>query len=131
MSSKSTGKYKGLDQLLQWCRVIQDSPKETGLVAMWSLMEYLFITEPTNKRKGIIEYATPYLSQFYLKSLVFRSRELVKQNQAGNTILKQFVQEKLGADSIDKKVKRSSFITYSSLLQNIKAKLFPRFLKIL
>lgn len=105
MSSKSTGKYKGLDQLLQWCRVIQDSPKETGLVAMWSLMEYLFITEPTNKRKGIIEYATPYLSQFYLKSLVFRSRELVKQNQAGNTILKQFVQEKLGADSIDKKSK--------------------------
>ncbi|MDN8591250.1 hypothetical protein Q0V21_21035 [Paenibacillus sp. 11B] len=105
MSSKLTGKYKGLDQLLQWCRVIQDSPKETGLVAMWSLMEYLFITEPTNKRKGIIEHATPYLSQFYLKSLVYRCRELVKQNQTGNKILKDVVQERLGIESIDKKNK--------------------------
>ncbi|TKH46003.1 hypothetical protein C1I60_06120 [Paenibacillus terrae] len=103
MSSKLTGKYKGLDQLLQWCRVIQDSPKETGLVAMWSLMEYLFVTDPTNKRKSIIEYTTPYLTQFYLKSLVFRCRELIKQNQAGNEALIAAVREKLGKDSIDRK----------------------------
>lgn len=101
MSSKLTGKYRGLDQLLQWCRVIQDSPKETGLLAMWSLMEYLFVTDQANKRKSVIEYATPYLLQFYLKSLVFRCRDLI--NHAESEALAGIVVQKLGRDSIDTK----------------------------
>lgn len=102
LSSKLTGRYKGLDQLLQWCRVIQDSPKETGLVAMWSLMEYLFVTEPTNKRKNVIEYTTPYIMQFYLKSLVFRCRTLIKENQTANNALIDAVKSSFGNESIDR-----------------------------
>lgn len=48
LSSRMDNKHVGLVQLLQWCRVIQDSPRETGLVAMWSLLEYLL---PTNLLK--------------------------------------------------------------------------------
>lgn len=101
LSSKMNNKYQGLDQLLQWCRVIQDSPKETGLVAMWSLLEYLFVTESFNKRQNILDYATPYICHFYLKSLAWRTRDILKQSNDQNLLLIEEVKKIFGDEAID------------------------------
>ncbi|MFY3790784.1 hypothetical protein ACOQFO_03595 [Ureibacillus sp. MALMAid1270] len=101
LESKMNKKYQGLDQLLQWCRVIQDSPRETGLVAMWSLLEYLFVTDPSNKRGSILEYATPYICHFYLKSIAHRMREILKGNKEENTILIEETKKQFGNNAID------------------------------
>ncbi len=103
LSAKLSAKYIGLNQLLQWCRVIQDSPKETGLVAMWSLLEFLFAVDPSglNKRKCILEYAIPYISQFYFKSLSWRTREYLKSYSRENSSLLEKIKNKYGSNAID------------------------------
>ncbi|TKI72808.1 hypothetical protein FC756_00520 [Lysinibacillus mangiferihumi] len=101
LSSKMNNRYQGLNQLLQWCRVIQDSPKETVLVAMWSLLEFLFVTESFNKRQNILEHATPYIYHFYLKSLAWRTREILKQSSEQNMLLIKEVIKVFGEESVD------------------------------
>ncbi|MBP2242945.1 hypothetical protein J2Z40_003527 [Cytobacillus eiseniae] len=115
LSSKMNNKYQGLDQLLQWCRVIQDSPRETGLVAMWSLLEYLFVTDSFNKRKNVLDYAIPYICHFYLKSLAWRTRDILKNNNSENLTLMEEVKNILGEKAIDnlkKEVKLPYFIEF-------------------
>ena len=102
LSSRMDNKHVGLVQLLQWCRVIQDSPRETGLVAMWSLLEYLFITDQSSKRKSVLEYAIPYICHSYLKSLSWRARDILKgNNYKENLVLIQEVKNVVRDKAID------------------------------
>jgi len=116
LSARLNHKYLGLNQLLQWCRVVQDSPRETGLVAMWSLLEFLFVTDQTSKRKNIIEFAVPYICHFYLKSLSWRAREILKTNNINrNKKMLEKVKITLGKNAIDmrkKEVKLHYFIQF-------------------
>lgn len=116
LSSRLEDKYKGLDQLLQWCRVIQDSPKETGLVAMWSLLEYLFVTDQTSKRKSVLDFAIPYICHFYLKSLSWRARGILRSNNYNeNNSLLEEVKDRIGSNAIDERkneVKLHYFIQF-------------------
>lgn len=122
LNSKKSNKYTGLDQLLQWCRVIQDSPRETGLVAMWSLLEYLFINDPFNKRKSIIEYATPYICHFYLKSISWRARKILKKNNDDENLrLIEVIKSTIGDKAIDNRkneIKLHYFIEFLATNKN-------------
>lgn len=102
LSSRLDNKYLSLDQLLQWCRVIQDSPRETGLVAMWSLLEYLFVIDQSAKRKSVLDLAIPYICHFYLKSLSWRAREILRSgNYSENQKILEEVRETIGSNAID------------------------------
>lgn len=101
LQTRLTKKFDGLDQLLQWCRVIQDSPKETSIVAMWSLFEFLFVIGGREKRDNVVEFTIPYICQFYFKNLAWNTRELLKRDRVNHEVLLKDIKAYCGAESID------------------------------
>ncbi|MFU2016164.1 hypothetical protein ACM6Q7_14085 [Peribacillus butanolivorans] len=83
--------YKGLNQLLQWCRVVQESPIETSIVAMWSMLEFIFASEQKDKFGSVLKYTKPYIAHYYAKSLLNRTEQLLRRNNAKYQILKSNV----------------------------------------
>lgn len=80
--------YKGLDQLLQWCRVVQESPKETSIVAMWSMLEFLFASEQKDKFGAVLKYSKAYIAHYYAKSLLNRTNKLLRKDSTSYNNLK-------------------------------------------
>ncbi|MDD9265145.1 hypothetical protein [Bacillus toyonensis] len=72
--------YQGLDQLLQWCRVVQESPVETSIVAMWSMLEFLFASDEKDKFGSVHKYAKAYVTHFYGKSLLDRTNRILSRD---------------------------------------------------
>lgn len=105
LCNQLTHKYQGLEQILQWCSVVQDSPRETGLVAMWSMMEYLFVSDYHNKRQDVITYCIPFVGLFYMKRILYKCREVLKRFKEGHALLIQEVEKTYGYNAIDRKNK--------------------------
>jgi hypothetical protein len=71
-----------LQRVLEWTRVIQDSPRETGLVAMWSLMEFLFASEKSEKRDNVVDSSAPFITHYWFKALTNRTLTLIQGNDS-------------------------------------------------
>lgn len=104
--------YQGLDRLSQWCRVVQDSPRETGLVAMWSMLEFLFVHDYTDKRQSVLKYSVPYIAHYFTKSIISRARWVLLNNANRDKFLDE-VKCKLGPNALDKnEVKLHYFLEF-------------------
>jgi hypothetical protein len=112
--STSEEEYKTLHRLMGWLRIVQDSPKETGLVAMWSMMELLFVHDYAEKQRNVIVHTIPYISHFYVKSMVTRALTILESDSSKFEELKAKILDIYGAQAFtkDRKIKKEYFVEY-------------------
>ncbi|AYV68707.1 hypothetical protein C2I06_18475 [Niallia circulans] len=114
-------KYKSLNRLMGWLRVVQDSPKETALVAMWSMMELLFVHDYSDKNNKVISQAKPYISHYFAKNMVVKATQILKTKEANYNLLKEKIKEEYGDVALrrqDNNIKLEYLLDYIKLHEN-------------
>lgn len=109
LSPQANQKYQGLSQILQWYRIIQDSSRESGLVSMWSLLEFLFVNDHTDKRNIVITNVNRYILHYYAKSIAKRCDDVLclekkRYKELTNTVKQKIREESEAALKENKKV---------------------------
>ncbi|WP_350343891.1 hypothetical protein PRVXT_000252 [Proteinivorax tanatarense] len=77
-------------RLLEWIRVVQESPKETAFIAIWSLLEFLFNHDSfTGKRQSVIDYSIPIIGSSYAKKSLNRTLQRLKVGRENGILFKK------------------------------------------
>ncbi|HHY72179.1 MAG TPA: hypothetical protein GX497_02945 [Bacillus bacterium] len=128
--SDNEDEYKTLNRLMGWLRVVQDSPKETALVAIWSMLELLFVHENRDKNKSVIKQAIPYISHFYAKSIAIKVLKILKKHETQYEIIKKGIEDKYGSNSIgrNRNIKLEYFLYYIKKYERDVLELYSDFL---